>query len=303
MNISAVRKWIKVSDVRGDEVLGLCPYHNDSKPSFWVNLKKQVFYCFGCHAKGRLGNTKEANQFLRFDSYQMLYERLHEVQHKKAIDMPSDFTVINHMTNLNQDYWRYLVNVRKLKLEVIRKYGVGYCWDGDYQGRVIIPLQIGFVGRSVFPENLMRITTGRDEKYLYPIGFPKSDVLFNYRRRMKDVVLVEGVFDALNLIGMGYNAVSILGSIISKYQINMLCKSKTHSIVLAFDGDEAGKFATDRIYSMLIGLFSKVYTVNIGDGLDPGDLDSEEWDDVYRGRCEYRKRHYFIFQRFKEILG
>lgn len=39
---------------RGDELVGLCPFHRDTKPSFRVNLEKKVFHCFGCSAKGNI---------------------------------------------------------------------------------------------------------------------------------------------------------------------------------------------------------------------------------------------------------
>ena len=39
---------------KGPELVGLCPFHRDTKPSFRVNLEKQVFHCFGCGAKGNI---------------------------------------------------------------------------------------------------------------------------------------------------------------------------------------------------------------------------------------------------------
>jgi DNA primase len=36
------------------EVLGLCPLHRESVPSFYVNRRKQVFYCHGCDRGGGL---------------------------------------------------------------------------------------------------------------------------------------------------------------------------------------------------------------------------------------------------------
>ena len=39
---------------KGPELTGLCPFHQDTRPSFRVNLEKQVFHCFGCGAKGNV---------------------------------------------------------------------------------------------------------------------------------------------------------------------------------------------------------------------------------------------------------
>jgi CHC2 zinc finger len=36
----------------GKEHLGLCPFHAEKTPSFTVSVKKQVFYCHGCHIGG-----------------------------------------------------------------------------------------------------------------------------------------------------------------------------------------------------------------------------------------------------------
>ncbi len=38
----------------GDERSALCPFHEETKPSFKVNLKKGGFHCFGCGAKGNV---------------------------------------------------------------------------------------------------------------------------------------------------------------------------------------------------------------------------------------------------------
>ncbi|MGF1540643.1 MAG: DNA primase [Pleurocapsa sp.] len=37
---------------RGRDYLGLCPFHDEKTPSFSVSQEKQVYYCFGCGAKG-----------------------------------------------------------------------------------------------------------------------------------------------------------------------------------------------------------------------------------------------------------
>jgi DNA primase len=48
------RGWKPVRDNGSDEVAGLCPLHGDTRPSFYVNRRKQVFYCHGCGCGGSL---------------------------------------------------------------------------------------------------------------------------------------------------------------------------------------------------------------------------------------------------------
>ena len=37
-----------------EELAGLCPLHRETHPSFYVNRRKQVFYCHGCGRGGDL---------------------------------------------------------------------------------------------------------------------------------------------------------------------------------------------------------------------------------------------------------
>ena len=37
---------------RGKEFVGICPFHDDSKPSMTVSPEKQFYYCFSCGAGG-----------------------------------------------------------------------------------------------------------------------------------------------------------------------------------------------------------------------------------------------------------
>ena len=38
----------------GKDLIGLCPFHDDAKPSCSVNLAQGVWHCFACHAKGNV---------------------------------------------------------------------------------------------------------------------------------------------------------------------------------------------------------------------------------------------------------
>ena len=37
---------------KGQEFIGLCPFHNEKSPSFTVNEDKGFYHCFGCQAHG-----------------------------------------------------------------------------------------------------------------------------------------------------------------------------------------------------------------------------------------------------------
>ena len=59
--IEEVKEKIDIYDIvsdyvvlkkRGQNHVGLCPFHQEKTPSFTVNQSKQMYYCFGCGAAG-----------------------------------------------------------------------------------------------------------------------------------------------------------------------------------------------------------------------------------------------------------
>jgi DNA primase len=48
-----VGQYVKL-ERRGKNLLGLCPFHTDTKPSFTVSPDKGIFHCFGCGAGGNV---------------------------------------------------------------------------------------------------------------------------------------------------------------------------------------------------------------------------------------------------------
>jgi len=51
---------------RGNEFVGLCPFHNEKSPSFTVSDEKGLYYCFGCGAKGDHFNFLMEKQGMTF---------------------------------------------------------------------------------------------------------------------------------------------------------------------------------------------------------------------------------------------
>src|SRR5216110_3324238 len=48
------------------EFVGLCPLHQETRPSFYVNARKNLFYCHGCGQGGDLIRFVELSQHLSF---------------------------------------------------------------------------------------------------------------------------------------------------------------------------------------------------------------------------------------------
>ena len=47
---------------RATAIWGLCPFHDEKTASFQVHSEKQIFYCFGCHARGDVFELPHAHR-------------------------------------------------------------------------------------------------------------------------------------------------------------------------------------------------------------------------------------------------
>jgi DNA primase len=62
----------------GKSMKGLCPFHSEKTPSFFVSPEKQIFNCFGCHKKGNVISFIEEYKHLDFiDAVQYLADKYH----------------------------------------------------------------------------------------------------------------------------------------------------------------------------------------------------------------------------------
>lgn len=90
------------------------------------------------------------------------------------------------------------------------------------------------------------------------------------------IVVVEGPIDVLNMWQLGYNAVGVLGSFLSDFQVEKLVSlvPKDGRLVVMADGDKAGKKLADKIVN---SLKNRVHVVvaDLPDGEDPGGASPE----------------------------
>lgn len=145
--------------------------------------------------------------------------------------------------------------------------------------------QTGFIFRSLELEDASR----KSLRYRFSRGFRKSEALFGANAasaRLADddagngLFVVEGIMDALRLDSLGFAAVAVLGTSISRRQaelIRRVCGSSDGPVVpvhLFLDGDEAGRRAAPGALKALIGLTDPlpIDVVRAPEDSDPDEL-------------------------------
>lgn len=86
-----IRTIINISDVirqrltlvrKGNEYLGICPFHDEKTPSFTVNDNKKFYHCFGCRAHG------DVIKFVSVTSGISYQEAAIKIAHDYSITLP-----------------------------------------------------------------------------------------------------------------------------------------------------------------------------------------------------------------------
>ncbi|MDR2685990.1 MAG: DNA primase [Rickettsiales bacterium] len=150
-----------------------------------------------------------------------------------------------------------------------------------FRGRVMFPILdaknrvIAFSGRSMDGEEPKYINIAETEFFhkrrtLYGFNFARSDIIKNRR-----AIVVEGQIDALQMQCAGFGeTIAPLGSALTDDHAQILLKI-TKSIVLCFDGDNAGKKAAARAVDVILPFMTAEMDIKIltlPGGKDPDDI-------------------------------
>jgi DNA primase len=150
--------------------------------------------------------------------------------------------------------------------------------------RIVIPIHnergelVAYAGRSI---------DNAEPKYKFPSGFRKIELWNLHRvlapggdRGMQRVIVVEGFFDAMKIHQAGYpHVVALMGSTMSERQEDLLA-SHFKGVVLAPDGDEAGKRA---VYEITLRLACRAFVrvAPIPNGRQPDELSNDELTNIF----------------------
>lgn len=160
---------------------------------------------------------------------------------------------------------------------------VGYNSDNKstyarFTERITFPIHstngsiVGFGGRTI---------TGHQAKYINSPETPlfnKSRLLYAYHHarqdiyKQKEIVITEGYLDVIMLHQAGFkNAVATLGTALTPEHLPLLRKGEPR-IVMAYDGDSAGRAAALKAAKLLSASGFNGGVVIFGQGLDPADM-------------------------------
>ena len=131
---------------------------------------------------------------------------------------------------------------------------------------------VGFGGRTI---------TGHNAKYVNSPETPffnKSRLLYAYHLakqsiyKRSEIIITEGYLDVIMLHQAGFdNAVATLGTALTQEHLPLLRKGSPH-VVMAYDGDKAGRAAALKASRLLSASGFHGGVVVFGGGLDPADM-------------------------------
>lgn len=259
----------------GKDLLVKClnPEHNDSNPSLRIDRITGISHCFACgwkrnifkhfgiisnNASIRVAKLKEKIQNIKLSSIE--------------VDLPDGHTPFNR-------------NFRGISAETLKHFGAFYTNEVEkLQDRIIFPIKevsgkhVAFVGRHT-------MSNGNPRYLIHPSGRSLPIYPNVYTEHTRTAILVEGVFDMLNLYDKGVRNVScVFGTTTlknaTKERLLPLKVQGVEKIFILFDGDDAGRSAAAEIKPLIEEEGFVVEIIDLPDDTDPGELDQENIDSI-----------------------
>ena len=262
-----------------------CPFCQHHKNKLEINVvtnekSENPWHCWVCEAKGKtirslFKSTKvPANKIAELNMIVVPGKKEFK-QHLDVISLPKEFiSLINidkldKVTSLEARRALRFLKKRGITQEDIIKYNIGFCYDGPYKNRVIIPSydETGsvnyFIARAFIDEMTKYKNPPTDAKLA--IGL---ELFINWDA---PIILLEGMFDALTV---KRNVIPLFGKIIHEKLLAKLVRSTVNRIYIALDPD-AIKNALKHA-EMLMSYGKEVYLVEL-DGKDANEIGFERF--------------------------
>jgi DNA primase len=254
------------------EFAGLCPLHKETQPSFYVNTRKNVFYCHGCGQGGDLIRFIQLSRHLSFRKSLACLDAQTTPAVGTAAVLEQTAAFYQQQLDHFPEAMRYL-NRRGLhdsvlisELEIgyapggsLRRYltAQGYSFDLLRQfGLLNVNGSDAFYQRIVFPlrqgehiVNLYGRSIGAAFAHRFLPGTKGGLYAWEKVRHYSEVILVEGLFDYAVLRQAGFqNVTCSLGTHLNADQFLELCDGP-RTVYLTFDVDanQSGQQAAEQL--------------------------------------------------------
>lgn len=215
-----------------NEIMVICPFHQDKDPSLSINLKTGFYHCFGCKEKGDV---------FRF------YEKKHNIPFTVALNrMAKDLGIENRG---EKDHFDYKNEDGETIFRVIRyEDGKGIPHRKDENGNWIP----GIKG------------------HVEPVLFNLPDLL-REENREKPIHITEGEPDAVYLSKLGFlSTTNALGALNWKQAYNDIFKGR--DVILYEDNDQAGRDRTKKLTDNLSGIAKSIKVIPFSELPEKGDV-------------------------------
>jgi hypothetical protein len=224
----------------------------DGKYNLEINTKLNMFHCWKCESPkfsgtiGKLIKMYGSNyDYKLYKSYSRIYynntqyigvDENNNDEYISNIKLPNEFISFEDLNFNNLKHlkmYNYWVLDRKLPIETAIKYNVGFCVEGDYADRIVVPSYDQFGDINYFVSRLI-YESDRNPKYKNP-DQNKEMIIFNENKINWDstVYIVEGVFDMFSLPP---NVIVLLGKKLYNLIFQKI-REKKPNIVLVLDPD------------------------------------------------------------------
>lgn len=217
----------------------LNPQHQDKHPSFSVNLENGYGVCFSCNYKVNkkywlygVEDEELVDELMRA----ALYKNMESYYEDKEVSTPELFFPPRSEKELPNP-WRGLTK------DTLDKYNIYYCDMGHFEDRIIFPMRDSSENLVAFNTRAMGDIKEGMQKYKYSKGIPVNSLVYPpIPKGTKEVVLCEGIMDALSMAQAGIPAMFNFGVnyTFSPKKISHLLRMGVETIYLAFDNDDAG---------------------------------------------------------------
>jgi len=309
--MSTGRKTAIIKDVFGDcygsgsEMLFHCPKCNHHKRKLSINIEKDAWKCWVCDWSGRnltkivrrygdLYHKKKWGELVNKVELASFEEKMFGVEEEEAeqrVELPKEFKSLANkaVPRSAGPALRYLQE-RGIKKDDIIRWKIGYCEEGEFARRIIIP-SFSLNGHSNY--FIARSYDGHWKRYLNPKA--SRNIVFNhlFLDFEDDLTIVEGAFDA---IVAGPNAVPLLGSTLreSSKLFHEIVRNDT-TVYMALDPDAKSK--EHKIMELLLKYGVQVYKINLNDYDDVGEMSPEDFKKRKENASFVEDKFYLLMEK------